>query len=119
MQAIAGRIEAIISQDVLDEVERNLSRKAPDLLARYRQLLHLMEPTTGADPSPEEVRAAEAYVAQKDAPIVAAAIKARVDYLVTYDRKHLLKPVEVARLSGLTVATPADVLAILRQAGEE
>jgi hypothetical protein len=42
----------------------------------------------------------------KDAPIIAAAILAKPDYLVTFDRKHLIQPPEVAALSGLVIALP-------------
>jgi len=106
LQAMAGRIEALLSQDVLDEVERNIGKKAPELLVSCRQLLHLIGPAIAADPSREEVWAAGKYVAPQDAAIVAAAIKARAGYLVTYDRKHLLGPAGVAQRSGLAVGAP-------------
>jgi len=106
LQAMAGRIEALLSQDVLDGVERNIGKKAPELLVSCRQLLHLIGPAIAADLSREEVWAAEKYVAPQDAAIVAAAIKARAGYLVTYDRKHLLGPAGVAQRSGLAVGAP-------------
>ena len=52
-------------------------------------------------------------MALKDAPIVAAAIAAQVDYLVTYDRKHLLDPAEVTEKSGLRIVTPHVVVNLL------
>lgn len=56
------------------------------------------------------------YVAAKDAPIVAAAISARPDYLVTtYDRTHLLDPPEVAQRSGLTIVTPDVVVRAVQE----
>jgi len=68
LQAMAGRIEALLSQDVLDGVERNIGKKAPELLVSCRQLLHLIGPAIAADPSREEVWAAEKYVAPKMRP---------------------------------------------------
>lgn len=109
LMAIQGRIQAIVSQDVLDEVQRNITRKAPERVEAYTELLELMNPEIVADPTPEEVWAVEAYVVQKDAPIVAAAINAQPDYLVTFDRKHLLNQPQVAEKSGLRIVTP-DVL---------
>jgi predicted nucleic acid-binding protein len=44
---------------------------------------------------------------------VAAAIKAKVDYLVTYDHKDLLDPPEVARRSGLTIVRPDAVIRVI------
>jgi putative PIN family toxin of toxin-antitoxin system len=112
--AIQGRLQMVVSQDVLDEVSRNMQRKAPERVETYRELLSLIELETVADPSKEEVWAVEGYVVQKDAPIVAAAINAQSDYLVTYDRKHLIDPPEVSEKSGLKICTPANVVAQIR-----
>jgi len=52
----------------------------------------------------------KAYVTDlKDVPIVAGAIKARVDYLVTFDRKHILKK-EVIAKSGLQIVVPKTII---------
>lgn len=48
--AVEGYVQAVISQDVLDEVQRNLSRKVPEKLAVLQQLLALMSPEMIADP---------------------------------------------------------------------
>ncbi|MBE2268134.1 MAG: putative toxin-antitoxin system toxin component, PIN family [Anaerolinea sp.] len=108
--AVQNRVQAVVSSDVLTEVERNITRKAPDKLESYRLLLKLINAELVADPSLEAVREVESYVVQKDAPIVAAAQQAQVDYLVTYDRKHLIDPVEVAQKSGLRIVTPETVV---------
>jgi hypothetical protein len=44
-----------------------------------------------------------------------AAIKARVDYLATHNRKHFLNDPTVTEKSGLKIGTPGDVLAWLRE----
>lgn len=49
----------------------------------------------------------------KDAAIVAGALKARPDYFVTYDRKHLINPPEVSNKSGLRIVTPKQVIEFL------
>ncbi|MAS35630.1 MAG: PIN domain nuclease [Anaerolineaceae bacterium] len=114
LMAIQGRIQAMVSQDVLDEVQRNMIRKAPERVEAYIELLELMNLEIVADPSAEEVWAVEAYVVQKDAPIVAAAINAQPDYLVTFDRKHLIDPPEVAEKSDLMIVVPEVVVIALR-----
>lgn len=54
--------------------------------------------------------AAAQYTELKDAPVVAAAINSGVAYLVTFDRKHLIHPKEVAENSGLIILTPGGML---------
>lgn len=108
--SLDDQIKLIVSQDVLNEVERNLQAKIPDRMDIWQRFLKVLQLEVIADPSLEQVRLCEAYVVQKDAPIVAAAILAEVDYLVTYDRKHLIMPEEVATQSGLTIVTPDKIV---------
>jgi putative PIN family toxin of toxin-antitoxin system len=108
--SLDDQIQLIVSQNVLAEVERNLQAKIPEYLDRWRRFLNVLQLEIVADPPLEQVRLCEAYVVQKDAPIVAAAIIAKVDYLVTYDRKHLLEPPEVAKQSGLTIVMPDKIV---------
>ncbi len=105
-----GILTLIVSRDVLDETERNLQKKSPGKIPLYTTLIAVLQPEIVEDPTPEEVAAAAEYTVQKDAPIVAAAIKANVDYLVTYDHKDLLDPPEVAGKSGLTIVRPEAVI---------
>jgi predicted nucleic acid-binding protein len=71
-----------------------------------------------ADPTPRLVSRVETVVEPKDAPVVAAALTARVDYLVTYDRKHLLHySSEILSTFQLVVTTPDRVVAEVREAG--
>lgn len=109
---LAGQdaLTLIISQDVLAETERNLLKKSPGKIPVLTTLLAVLEPEMAEDPTPEEVAAAAAYTAEKDASIVAAAIKVKPDYLVTYDHKDLLDPPEVAARSGLAIVRPEVVI---------
>ncbi len=108
--AVDKQLAMVVSSDVLDEVERNLLAKIPERIDLWNRLLHMIAFEIAADPSLEQVGLCEEYVARKDAPIVAAAILAEVDYLVTYDRKHLLEPEEVAARSGLLIVTPDKIV---------
>ena len=111
---LQGQVQLIVSPDVLEETIRNLTRKAPEKVEAYQSLLELLELEITADPSTELVKSVETYVVAKDAPIVAAAIQAEPDYLVTYDRKHLIEPPEVSQQSGLTIVTPAEVVRVIK-----
>lgn len=112
--ALRGHVVLYANQYVLREVTANLVEKAPATAAFFEQVLREIA-WQMVEPSAEQVLAAAAYTALKDAPVVAAAQKAGCDYLVTYDRKHLLDPPEVAQRSGLTIVTP-DVVVLAVQA---
>ena len=63
------------------------------------------------DPPPSLIDDIAKNVEPKDAPIVAAAVAAQADYLVTYDRHHLLSQAEVIRRHyGIEVVVPAVML---------
>jgi predicted nucleic acid-binding protein len=114
--ALQGDVQLLVSQFVLEEAVRNLSDKASsEISATFQQLIDALDLEITSDPSKEEVLDAAAYTALKDAPVVAAAINAQVDYLVTLDRKHLIVPPEVAEGSGLFIVLPADALAAVRE----
>jgi len=66
-------------------------------------------------PTRREVEAAMEYTAAKDAPIIAAAKHAPVDYLVSLDRQHLVEVSEVAQGSGLTIVLPGEFLEEVRR----
>lgn len=110
-----GEIQIPVSQDVLMGVERNFSRKAPQIPPHYNSLLAHFDPEIVSDPSKQQIWAAEKHIAQKDTPIVAAAKRAKPDLLVTLDRKHLLGRPEFARYVGSPVVTPAQALDSLRR----
>ena len=105
----------VVSEFVLEEAERNLTDKAPDKLLAFKELLTTTETETTPDPTKEEVLAAVEHTPAKDAPVVAAAKAANVNFLATYDRKHLVDPPQVAEKSGLTIVTPDVVLMAIRE----
>jgi predicted nucleic acid-binding protein len=113
-RAFSGLPEIVVSRFVLEEVARNLAEKVPEKVGTFHIFLALLDPEIVADPTKEEVLAAAEYTALKDAPVVAAAIKAETDYLVTLDRKHLIDPPEVAQKSGLDIVLPGVALEVIR-----
>jgi predicted nucleic acid-binding protein len=116
--AIRGKVTLFISDLVLAETERNLAGKAPHKLEGYKALIEAVDFTVVAEPTKAEVLAAYAYTPLKDAPIVAAAIKGQVEYLVTYDKKDLLNRPEIAEKSGLKIVTPDVVVNALKEADQ-
>ena len=112
-QGIRGRIELVASDLVFEEARRNPEVKAPDAvpdLETFDQAATLEM----VRPSREEIEEAMEHTADEDAPVVAAARKAKVDYLVSLDREHLVEAPEVAQRSGLTIVLPGDFLKDMR-----
>lgn len=108
-------IQVIVSEQVIAETERNVAGKLPRALPYYREALRSGAVKIVNDPTREEVTQCRGIIAhQADVPIVVAAMKANVDYLVTLDRRHFLDDPEVARRSGLRVGSLGDCLAWVR-----
>jgi hypothetical protein len=67
-----------------------------------------------ANPAKAEVLKAAQIVHLKDAPIVAAAAKAKAGYLATHDVKHLLNHAQaIEEAYGITVLAPSELISIL------
>jgi hypothetical protein len=102
-----------ISDLVIEETKRNLTKNAPLALPSFSIIADLLSPQA-TRPTKAEVLQAAQIVHLKDAPIVAAAARGKADYLATHDVKHLLthaKAIESAY--GITVLSPADLLSVL------
>lgn len=104
-----AKVEIILSDLVLLEVRRNLKQKHPQGLLYLQQiednlLYFLVIPTL------ENIREAQTYTEFKDAPIVAAAKQAQVDFLASFDRKHLVGVEAVSQRVKFPIMLPAQVL---------
>ena len=104
-----------ISEQVVAETERAIARKVPQALPYCREALRSTRLSIVRDPSPEEVQANKDIIShQADVPIVVAAMKAKVDYLVTLNRRHFIDDEGVAARSKLRIGTPGEALAWVR-----
>ena len=112
-QGIRGRIDLVASDLVFEEARRNLEAKAPEA-ASALETFYAAATFEMVRPSREQIEDAMEYTAGKDAPVVAAARKAQVDYLVSLDRHHLVGVSEVVQGSGLTILLPGDLLKAMR-----
>lgn len=113
--AEAQLITLVISEEVLVEAERNVQEKLPRAIPEYHRFLTTCPLEQATAPSLAEVMAASEIIHPKDAPILAAAMSLKVDYLVTLDRKHFLDDPDVAIKSGLRIGTPDDFLVWFRR----
>ncbi len=84
----AGAVKVIISRQVVVEADRTLSAKLPALVSEFHRFLREMAPSLVEDPSIEDVANARSLIHAKDAPILAAAMNAKVHYLITCNTRH-------------------------------
>ena len=101
-------IEALASQQVITEVERNLLEKLPKTLPAFHLLVSRCLKIV-ADPSLEEIRAVAYAADQKDLPILVAAAREGCTYLATYNIRHYQPG-----LPGVTVLKPGDLVLRVR-----
>lgn len=109
-QGITQKIDLYISPDVVEEAERNLKSKAPHGL-NYFYAIYKSLTLTLVKPTKRQVLRAAKFIIGKDAPIVAGAIESKADYLVSFDRKHLLQHKEEIETNfKIKVLTPDEVV---------
>ncbi len=110
-----GRLDLLISEQVVAETERAVARKAPAALSEVRQAILQSQVKIVHDPELQEVLTHLDWMTDPaDVPILLAAMAAQADYLVTLNRRHFLDDPQVARRSGLRIGTPGDALAWIR-----
>jgi uncharacterized protein len=113
LKGFQGSVTLCISDLVIEETERNLTKNAPEALPAFTIIADLLSRQT-TRPTKAEVLKAAQIVHLKDAPIVAAAAKAKADFLATHDVKHLLTHAKaIENAYGITVLSPADLLSVL------
>jgi predicted nucleic acid-binding protein len=111
-----GKVDLFVSEHIIEECERSLARKAPEALPAFRNALKDVKPKIITGLTNEEVHTCFYMISDPtDAPILAAALKAKVDFLVTHNRKHFLDDPKVGDKSGLKIGTPGDALAWIRE----
>ena len=114
--AESGLITVTISEQVVTETERAITRKVPSAINDLRQAILESKARIVRDPSPEDVTAHSKLISHPaDVPILLAAMQAKVDYLVTLNRKHFIDDPNVAQGSGLRIGTPGDALSWVRE----
>jgi len=110
------KIILTVSVQVIVEVERNIALKLPKILPYAREIILHTHVGILHDPSPEEVRTHLDWISHAaDVPILVAAARADVDFLVTLNTHHFIEDAQVSQRSGLRIGTPGDALAWVRQ----
>jgi predicted nucleic acid-binding protein len=103
-----GLIRAVVSKLVVDESIRTAQIKLPTILLALHSWLTKEPPEIVAQPPDAAISAAISLVPFEDAPILAAALAAEVDFLVTGDRTFLREARKAQ--SDLAVLSPREFL---------
>ena len=80
-------IDAMASPQVVEEAERNLADKLPAALPAFRMIVSRCLRIVPA-PQPSDLAACAGLADPKDAPILAAAVRERCPWLVTFNGRH-------------------------------
>jgi predicted nucleic acid-binding protein len=107
-----GQFQAVVSRTVLEELVRNLRKKAPGALPRLEKVFRRVSFDIVSDPPREEVERWSSADFGSDSRVVAAAVLAEVDYFCTGDRR-LLEKASLMERAGLRVVAPGDLLETL------
>lgn len=106
-------LQPVTSQQVLLEVHRNVAKKLPQALDILQRILHAVNPEHAPEPTAEDILSATQLVPQKDAPILAAARKAHIDYFITLDRKHFIQS-KVREIEPFPILLPEEFAPLIR-----
>lgn len=110
------QVRLVVSEQVIVETERAVARKAPRAISDLRQAILASSVEIVPTPGEREVwKHAGLMKHPADVPILLAAMREKVDFLVTLNTRHFVEDPEVARKSGLRIGTPGDALAWLRE----
>ncbi len=112
--AETGLIEVIVSRQVIVEADRNIEDKLPEMLSEYREFIKFLAPVLVDDPLRGEIKRFLTVINPDDAPILAAAVNANADFLITWDRKHYIgKNIHIH--SDMKIVTPGEFLKYFRE----
>lgn len=107
-------IKGYVSRYVLSEIKRNAGKKL-DQLGKQRLNFYVLQSNLAItdDPIFEEIQIFQKLINIKDAPILAAAVKNKTDYLITHNTKDFLMSEIKNFIKPLTILTPRDFVRLI------
>lgn len=113
-------VEALASEQVIAEAERNLADKLPQALPTFR-LIVSRSLRVVPDPEPDDLKPHKGSVDPEDLPILVAALREDCQWLVTFNVRHYRPghPDLTVLRPGEFVRRVRDQLAYLAAEGEE
>jgi len=111
-----NKIKGFISRYVLSEIKRNAVQKYNQTEKQRLNFYILQSHLSIVDNSTmEEIKMCQEVINQKDAPILATAMKSKVDYLITFNTKDFLLPEIKDFVKPLVILTPRDLVMLIYQ----
>jgi predicted nucleic acid-binding protein len=104
----SNQLSPIISPQVIEEAERNIPTKFPGLIIPWQSFL-LIPPKVTKEPTLKQVQAAYRILPTSDAPILAAALKAKPAALITWNTKDFMRRA-VTSAAKFPILTPGQFL---------
>lgn len=107
-----GTITAVLAQEVLKELLRNLKNKIPRVYDVFQKMMLLHPPEVIEDPKiiPQYMKL---FIHQKDQGIFAAAVSAKVKFFITGNIKDF-KVKKLEKLTGIKIITPSHAVSIFK-----
>jgi predicted nucleic acid-binding protein len=112
VMAEIGLFKVLISEQVIEECDRNITKKLPTALPILKQILSSINPEILPNPAIADVVKWETTIEPKDTPILAAALLAQSDRLLSLNTKDFTP--NVAQESGLKIQTPSEFIQEIR-----
>ena len=109
----SGEVTIVLSDYVLEETRRNLSQLKRPPLDELNDILAYAGMEV-VEVNKQAVLDAAKWIVLKDAPIIAAAKIAKVDMLVSLDKKHILNHPELEVYIKASIVTPAEAFQKLK-----
>jgi predicted nucleic acid-binding protein len=114
MQSETKKLSVVISELVLEEVKRNIEKKFSEKeLLTFAAWFKRAKPQVIAV-SKREIELYKKIITSKDAHILASTDKAKVKYLATLDKKHLLKIDHKKASLPFKILTPGELIHLLK-----
>lgn len=105
------KLKGYVSKKTIGEANKNINLKLSDQSKRrFISYLKLANLSLINKPALEEIVYCGQVINEKDAPILAAAINSKADFLITLDRKHFLKPEVMEFSRPLKIISPGEFI---------
>lgn len=104
-----GLIDLYLSEGIIKEASSKFLQKFPDVHNLFLEVIKVLCPTIIPNPSKQEIYRFTRIIEPGDAPILAAATKAPIDYLVTLDKKDFITQ-KIQREVVFAIVTPGEFL---------
>ncbi|MBI4248943.1 MAG: PIN domain-containing protein [Elusimicrobia bacterium] len=110
----AGVVRMLVSDEVIIEADRVLSRKFPELIQDSRSLWKHLGPEIAPNPTAAQVKPFLVLLAKGDASILCSARLAKASAFVTWNTRDFMRP-GVKTLVDFPIVVPADGLKLFRK----